>query len=297
MLGSIIADLEGTALTPEDSEILQHPLIGGVVLFTRNYESPEQLRELTSTIRSVCGPDFLITVDHEGGAVQRFLPGFTRLPPMAQLGEHYELDANAALTSAETLGFVMASELKACGVDLSFAPVLDLNKGISRVLAKGRAISADPDVVTTIALAYMKGMNRAGMMAIGKHFPGHGSVEIDSHLGLPVDTRSFADICADDLIPFQRLIQEGLSGIMPAHIIFSAVDDKPASLSTVWLKDILRHQLHFKGTVFSDCLSMAGAAQLIESPVERVRQALAAGCDKALLCNDRIALKQVLEGL
>lgn len=294
MNGSLIADLQGLEITAEESDILKHPSIGGVVLFKRNYASIEQLKNLTTAIRALRDPALLIAVDHEGGVVQRFIDGFTRLPPMCELGVEYQRDSANALIQAEQLGYVMASELKACGVDLSFAPVLDLDKGMSRVLAGGRAISSDPLITATVAKAYVKGMRRAGMIAVGKHFPGHGSVIVDSHLGLPIDDRSFAEIAADDLIPFQQLIADDLEAIMPAHIIFSAVDDRPASLSPIWLQDILRDQLGFKGIVYSDCLSMAGAAQMIQSPVERVKQALAAGCDKALLCNDRAALLEVL---
>ncbi len=296
-LGPIVADVAGKELTAEDKELLQHPLIGGVVLFSRNYQSNAQLIALVKQIRALRTPELLITVDHEGGVVQRFKEGFTLLPTMASFGELYQADPTKALIAAKAAGYTMASELKAHGIDLSFAPVLDLDKGCSRVLKGGRAIAADPQVVTAVAKAYVAGMRTAGMPAIGKHFPGHGSVVIDSHVGLPVDPRPFTEIEQEDLIPFKELIATGLEGVMPAHIIYSKVDDKPASLSAYWLQTILRQQLAFTGIVFSDCLSMSAASNVLPSPVERVAQALRAGCDMALLCNDRDALAAVLESL
>jgi beta-N-acetylhexosaminidase len=297
MLGPLIVDVLGQTLTEQDIQLLRYPIVGGVVLFTRNYESLEQLRQLTSAIKAIRDPELLICIDHEGGAVQRLREGFTRLPAMNTLGKLYAIEPAQALMQAEQLGFTMASELRAYGVDLSFAPVLDLNKGLSNVLQGGRAISASVDAVIRIAKAYIAGMHRAKMAAIGKHFPGHGSVSLDSHFALPVDKRDAEEIMQEDCHPFSELITTDLQGIMPAHIIFPAVDSVPASLSTVWLNDILRQQLGFKGTVISDCLSMAGAVETFPEPAERVAAALQAGCDLVLLCNDRPAQLAVVESL
>ena len=296
MLGPIFVDITGLELSSEEETYLQHPAVGGVVLFARNYQSPQQLQRLCEQIHALRDPALIIAVDHEGGRVQRFLEGFTHLPPMAELGDSYQQDAAAALLQAEQLGFTMASELKHCGVDLSFAPVLDLNKGISQVLQGGRAISAEVDAVVAIAKAYIKGMHLAGMVATGKHFPGHGSVELDSHLDLPVDARSYAKIAGDDMQVFQRLLPE-LQAIMPAHIIFSAVDSKPASLSRYWLQDILRQKLAFKGIIISDCLSMQGAVKIAPDLTERVGLALNAGCDIVLVCNTQAALAGLLTNI
>ena len=294
-LGSLIVDIAGLNLTSQDREILQHPLVGGVILFSRNYQSCAQLIELTTQIKQLRSPELLITVDHEGGRVQRFQHEFTRLPPMEEFGILYETDPETALKAAQGSAFKMASELRSCGVDASFAPVIDLNKKINKALVGGRAIHENSDIVVAIARAYIAGMHQAGMSATGKHFPGHGSITVDSHVGIPRDTRKFAEIEFADLIPFKKLLPD-LQAIMSAHIIFPEVDMQyPATLSTIWLTQILREKLGFKGLVFSDCLSMAGVAKLITDPAQRVQQALAAGCDMALLCNDRAAVEQVLE--
>lgn len=296
MLGPIFVDIAGLELLPEEKTYLQHPTVGGVVLFSRNYESPEQLQALCYDIHSLRTPELLVTVDHEGGRVQRFIDGFTRLPPMAELGNAYTQDAAAGLQQAEQCGYTMASELKQCGVDLSFAPVLDLNKGISQVLRGGRAISAEADSAITIAQAYISGMHRAHMVATGKHFPGHGSVELDSHFDLPVDDRSYDSIAADDMQVFESLLPK-LQAIMPAHIIYSAVDTKPTSLSHIWLQDILRARLKFDGLIISDCLSMQGAVKIVPDLTERVMLALTAGCDIVLVCNIQTELAELLANI
>ena len=287
-------DIAGVALTEDECMQLQHPLVGGVVLFTRNDQNPTQLKQLTSQLKSLRAEPLLIAVDHEGGRVQRFREGFTVLPAMSTLGDEYLTSPTEALRRAEKLGFTMANELKICGVDISFAPALDLNLGVSKVLEGGRAISNDPRIVVDVARAYIDGMHRAGMKATGKHFPGHGHVTLDSHFDLPVDDRDLATILADDLIPFVDLIDQ-LDAIMPAHIIFSKVDDKPASLSRVWLQDILRTQLNFKGQVFSDCLSMLGAVKFEPDPTKRIKLSLNAGCDMVLVCNQPDSVKEILE--
>ena len=295
VLGPLIVDIAGLTLTAADREILQHPLVGGVILFSRNYQSRLQLIELTTQIKQLRFPELLIAVDHEGGRVQRFQAEFTRLPPIEEFGVSYETDPQAALVAAQASAYTMASELRNCGVDFSFAPVIDLNKKINKALVGGRAIHPDPEIVIAIARAYIAGMHQANMSATAKHFPGHGSITIDSHVGIPRDPRHFADIENADLLPFKKLVPD-LQAIMSAHIIFPEVDAQyPATLSRHWITNVLREKLGFNGMVFTDCLSMAGVAKLIPDPAQRVQLALAAGCDMALLCNDRSAVEQVLE--
>jgi len=286
-LGPVMLDVEGLTLAAHEIDKIRHPNTGAVILFARNYESPEQVEALTAAIRKARGGDILIAVDQEGGRVQRFQTGFTRLPPAARYAEKPEL--------AEAAGWLMASELLAVGVDFSFAPVLDVDCGISQVIGN-RSFSTDPDLAAALASAFRKGMGAAGMAATGKHFPGHGAVAPDSHLALPVDDRDLDSIKARDFLPFKRLIAEGLEGVMPAHVIFSAADDKPAGFSPFWIREILRRELQFNGAVFSDDLSMAGAAWAGDYP-ERARMALAAGCDMVLVCNHPEAAEQVLEAL
>ncbi|MCU0934599.1 MAG: beta-N-acetylhexosaminidase [Gammaproteobacteria bacterium] len=294
-LGPVMIDLAGTALAPEDRELLRHPLVGGVILFSRNYESPEQLAALAAEVHALRTPPLLVTVDHEGGRVQRFRDGFAPLPAAARYGEVYDRSPATALRLAETGGWLMAAELRAVGVDLSFAPVLDLNRGVSHVIGD-RAFHARPEVVADLARAFMRGMQRAGMAAVGKHFPGHGSVAADSHDALPVDPRPLADIRAEDLLTFERMVRFGLPAIMPAHVVFPAVDDRPAGFSRTWIEGILRGQLGFQGAVVSDDLSMAGAT-FVADRGERAKAALDAGCDLLLVCHDRQGVDQVLRAL
>lgn len=292
-LGPVMLDVAGTALASSERERLRHPLVGGVILFSRNFESVAQLEELVAAIRAA-RPGILISVDHEGGRVQRFRTGFTRLPAAAVFGEIYDRDPAAARRHAETCGWLMARELRAVGIDFSFAPVLDLNRGVSKVIGD-RAFHRQATIVAALAQAYTDGMARAGMPATGKHFPGHGAVEADSHVAAPVDTREFAEI-EQDLIPFRRLIEHGLAAVMPAHVVFTRVDAQPAGFSRVWLQDILRERLHFHGVVFSDDLSMEGA-KVAGGVLDRAHAALGAGCDMILVCNDPGAAETVLAGL
>lgn len=294
-LGPVMLDLEGTVLQPGEREMLQHPLVGGVILFTRNYESPEQLMALVEQIHQVRSPRLLVSVDHEGGRVQRFREGFTRLPPARTFGRIYDEDRRRGRHLAETAGWLMAAELRAVGIDFSFAPVLDIDKGISEIIGD-RAYHSDPQVVSELALAYVHGMGEAGMAATGKHFPGHGGVEADSHVAISVDKRAEADMSADDLVPFERLIGNGLAGIMPAHVIYPAVDSQPAGFSPYWLQEVLRTRLGFKGLIFSDDLSMEGAT-VAGGYVERAEAAFAAGCDVVLVCNNRKGAEALLDGL
>ncbi len=294
-LGALVIDIEGKALSEEDKEILVHPLVGGVVLFSRNYESRQQLTDLCSRIRSVRDSSLLIMVDQEGGRVQRFIQDFTRLPAMASLGQLYDEDVARALLLAENVGWLMAEELLSAGVDLSLAPVLDLNKQMSDVIGT-RAFHADHQAVVQLATAYIKGMHQAGMASTGKHFPGHGAVLVDSHWGVPIDNRTLSEIRQDDMIPFIQLIQAGITAIMPAHIIFPEVDENPVGFSSVWLQTILRKQLNFSGVIVSDDLHMEGA-NISENYADRVQAARMAGCDFTLLCNNRSGVIQVLDHL
>lgn len=285
-------DVAGTELTDEERATLRHPLVGGVILFTRNYASPEQLATLTAEIHALRSPPLLVAVDHEGGRVQRFRDGFTRLPPMRALGLQWERDRSGALRAARAVGYVLAAELRACGVDLSFAPVLDLDHGPSGVIGD-RAFHRDPAVVATLAQALIGGLAEGGMSSVGKHFPGHGFVAADSHLALPVDNRPYAALVADDLVPFQKLIGE-LGGVMPAHIIFDQVDaQRTAGFSPSWLQVVLRQRLGFHGAVFSDDLSMEGAS-VAGDVVARAAAAVLAGCDMVLVCNAPEAARHLL---
>ncbi len=291
-LGPLMVDVQGTQLSKEDQEILMHPLVGGVILFSRNYESPQQISALNASIRALRKPPLLIAVDHEGGKVQRFRQDFSALPPAAQLGHCYDLDAKRGVQAARHIGWLLAAELRAVGVDLSFAPVLDLHKGISSVI-QDRAFHAKPQAVACLAEAVMKGMHAAGMHAVGKHYPGHGSVAADSHHAIPVDDRSLEEMRNNDLIPFAHLAKQGLSAIMPAHVIYPQVDKYPAGFSKKWLT-FLRQELKFQGVIFSDDLSMAGAGA-VGDITQRVPKAIGAGCDMLLICNDRAAVIQVLD--
>ncbi|QFY91204.1 beta-N-acetylhexosaminidase [Magnetovirga frankeli] len=291
--GPVMFDLTGLSLTDEERQMLQHPATGGVILFSRNYASPEQLIELTGQIHQARRPRLLIAVDQEGGRVQRFQAGFTRLPPAAYLGQAHDIHPQQARDWAEHLGWLMAAELRACGVDFSFAPVLDLGKPESRVIAD-RGLHLRPDVVSDLAMHWMHGVREAGMANVGKHFPGHGSLVEDSHLELPVDGRSLEDLLMEDLIPFERAIANNLEAIMPAHVIYRRVDPQPAGFSRFWLQDILRQRFGFQGVIFSDDLNMAAAAEAGDYR-QRARVAVEAGCDMVLICNNRPAALQVLD--
>ncbi|WP_432740489.1 beta-N-acetylhexosaminidase [Methylobacter sp. G7] len=286
-IGPIMLDVAGLTLAADEKEKINHPNTGAVILFSRNYQNPEQVTELINSIRAARDGDLLIAVDQEGGRVQRFQQGFTRLPPAASYAQAPEL--------AEPAGWLMAAELLAVGVDFSFAPVLDIDCGISDIIGN-RSFSTDPELATRLSSLFRKGMNAAGMAATGKHFPGHGAVALDSHLTLPVDERDLDSIRAKDLLPFKQLIEEGLEGIMPAHVVYPKIDPNPAGFSPFWIGQILRKELNFNGTVFSDDLSMEGAASVGDFP-ERARLAQLAGCDMILVCNNPAAAEQVLESL
>lgn len=294
-LGPLMLDIAGTELTAEDRRRLVHPLAGGVILFSRNYSGPEQLAVLTADIHALRHPPLVIAVDHEGGRVQRFRDGFTLIPPMRELGRAWDAGPQHGRQLATEAGFVLAAELRAHGVDLSLAPVLDIDHGESSVIGD-RALHSDPRAVAELARALLQGFKQAGMSGVGKHFPGHGYVRGDSHLEVPVDDRPYEQIDAADLAPFRRLIDAGLGGIMPAHVIYSRVDDRPAGFSQLWLKQVLRGRLGFGGVVFSDDLSMEGAS-VAGGVVERAEAAFAAGCDMAIVCNNPASIDELLERL
>ena len=293
-LGCLMVDVAGRSLLPEDRAVLEHPLVGGVILFTRNYDNPAQLAALVAEIRALRTPPLLVAVDHEGGRVQRFRSDFTPVPPMHRIGREYDLDHARGRELARETGWLIGAELRAVGIDLAFAPVVDLEYGVSEVIGD-RAFHAKADAVAVLAGALVAGLREAGMSATAKHFPGHGAVAADSHVALPVDRRELADL-EPDLTPYRRLIANGLASVMMAHVVFPAVDALPASLSRRWVTDILRGELDFRGAVFTDDLSMAGAAAF-GGVVARTRLALAAGCDMLLVCNARAAVHELLDGL
>ena len=295
-LGPLMLDIAAETLSEEDRDILQHPLVGGVILFSRNYSDVDQLHALVETIHALRDPKLLVAVDHEGGRVQRFRNGFTRLPAVAHFGQVHDQDAAKARKLARTAGWLMAIELRAQDIDFSFAPVLDVDHGISDVIGD-RAFHHDPAVVVELAHAYVEGMHEAGMAATGKHFPGHGGVSIDSHLGIPIDTREYNDIYAHDILTFKRMIHHGLAAVMPAHVIYENIDPQPAGFSRFWLQDVLRTRLGFQGVIFSDDLNMEGASVAGDNYADRARAALEAGCDIALVCNNRKGAIDVIDGL
>ncbi len=294
-LGPVMLDLVGTTITPEEREMLLHPQTGGVILFTRNFESAEQIKALVQQIHELRTPHLLVAVDHEGGRVQRFRDGFTHIPAAAVYGEVYEQNKQQAKQLAFDCGWLMAAECRAVGIDMSFAPVLDIGIGLSGVIGD-RAYHSNPEIIAQLAQQYMLGMQKAGMSATGKHFPGHGSVKEDSHTAHPIDNRQLNDIMLEDVIPFERMIHFGLAAVMPAHVVYPAIDDKPAGYSSVWLQQILRQRLNFQGVIFSDDLSMQ-AAGVGGGFAERASQALNAGCDMVLVCNHTDAAQQVLNSL
>ena len=292
-MGPIMMDVLGTSITEEDKELLSHPLVGGLILFTRNFQTPEQLSELVRSIRVSARKPLLIAVDHEGGRVQRFREGFSKIPAMGKLYDYADQDIITAQKLAKQSGALMALEVQAVGIDISFAPVLDIN-GISDVIGL-RSFHKQPDVIVPLASAFIEGMQSVGMKTTGKHFPGHGSVQADSHIDLPIDHRSYQEISSVDLLPFKQLIAEGrVDALMPAHVIYPDVDDKSVGFSRIWLQDILREKLQFNGVIFSDDLSME-AASSIGGYVERSEAAQDAGCDMLLLCNNRSALIKVID--
>ncbi len=295
-LGPFMIDIAGLALTTEDREILRHPLIGGVILFSRNYANSSQLTALTAEIHALRTPPLLIAVDHEGGRVQRFRDGFTALPACGALGAHFRHHGPAAITLAEQAGYVMAAELRAVGVDFSFAPVVDLRRGVSAVIGD-RAFDHHPDTTAKLALAMVRGMRAAGMAAVAKHFPGHGAVAADSHHEAAVDNRALATIVAEDGVPFARLIRLGLPAVMAAHVVYPQVDPLPAGFSRYWLHTLLRREMGFQGAIFSDDLSMAAAQAAGIDMATRASAALHAGCDMVLICNHRAGVIQALERL
>ena len=293
--GPAVVDVLGTALADEDRERLRHPAAGAVILFARNYESPEQLGLLCEDIKKQREPALPICVDQEGGRVQRFREGFTAIPAMRGLGRLWDRDRESALETARAAAFVAGAELGAHGVDFSFAPVLDLDYGACAAIGD-RALHFDPHAVGALGAALVKGFADAGMAAVGKHFPGHGFAEADSHVAVPRDERLAKDILAKDVLPYRMALEAGLAAVMPAHVIYTQTDPQPAGYSRYWLQEVLRERLGFRGLVFSDDLSMEGAG-VAGGPVERARAALDAGCDMVLLCNDPAGLDRLLESL
>ncbi len=295
MLGPLMIDVQGTVLNADDIRRLQHPLVGGVILFSRNFESSSQLKALTSSIHAVRQPPLLIAVDHEGGRVQRFKAGFTKIPPMREFGKIWDNHPKQAKALATQAGWVLAAELRAHGVDFSFTPVLDMDYGASQVIGD-RAFHMQPAAISELAFALMQGLKQGGMAAVGKHFPGHGYVAADSHVAIPVDERAFDAIAQADMQPFKQMIDDGLAAIMPAHVIYPQVDEKPAGFSMRWLQKVLRERLGFNGVIFSDDLAMEGAV-VAGDVTQRALAALNAGCDMALLCNRPDLIDELLANL
>lgn len=289
----LMIDIEGQELNPEDRDLLKHPKVGGIILFTRNFDSVEQLRHLTYQLKSLRHPPLMIAVDHEGGRVQRFRKGFTEIPPMRELGHIFDKNPEKALNQAKQFGKIIGDELSALRIDCPFAPVLDMDTGMSEVIGN-RSFHTSPDIIGLLATSLIQGLHEGGVISVGKHFPGHGHVVADSHIAIPVDTRSFEEIATADLKPFKSVIEAGLKGIMPAHVIYEKCDPKPAGFSPFWLQTILRQQLGFKGIIFSDDLSMEGATPMGNMP-ERVMRAKSAGCDMILICNNRKAVIEVID--
>ena len=293
-MGPLMLDVQGSALSQEDREILSHPLVGGLILFSRNYEEPSQIQALTKDIRESAKSDILIAVDHEGGRVQRFREQFSKVPAMGSLWDMSSHDMARAKELSFKAGLLMALEVRSVGIDISFAPVLDIND-ISDVIGD-RAFHQTPEIVICLAEAFIQGMHEIGMKATGKHFPGHGSVKEDSHIAMPIDERSKELIIGLDMQPFVQLNKKGLlDAVMPAHVIYPSFDKHSVGFSSVWLQQILRGELGFDGVIFSDDLSMAGAGS-IGGFIERAEAAQQAGCDMLLVCNDRNAAIDVIDG-
>ncbi len=294
LLGPVMGDVEGLVLTEADRERLIHPLMGGVILFARNYADPAQLKALTASIRALRTPHLTIVVDQEGGRVQRFHDGFTIIPPMRAVGAAWKKNPQHGLALAHAVGVVIGTEMVAHGLDFSFAPVLDLDWGGSTVIGD-RSFGREPATVAALAGEVIAGLAAVGVASCAKHFPGHGFVKADSHHEIPRDTRPFADIAGDDMLPF-KLLADQFDSVMPAHIIFEQVDPMPAGFSWHWLKNVLRDQLGFRGVIFSDDLTMEGAS-VVGGDVSRAMAALNAGCDMVLLCNDQSRCGALLAGL
>ena len=293
MFGPIVCDIASTELTDQERERLSHPLVGMVILFTRNYENPQQLKRLTDAIHAI-KPGLLVAVDHEGGRVQRFREGFTEIPAMSCYGRMWHADPEAAARAATAAGYVLASELRACGVDLTFAPVLDLDWEKSTIIGE-RSFGLDPRVVTRLARAFSQGLLTAGMANCGKHFPGHGWAEADSHVALPEDERDCERIELADCKPYSWM-GVGLASLMTAHVLYPQFDAVPATFSKKIVTGLLREKIGFTGYVFSDDLSMQGA-KVAGSVLDRARLALEAGCDGLIVCNDPLAVDELLGGL
>jgi beta-N-acetylhexosaminidase len=294
-LGPVMLDIDGVSLTPADRDLLREPAVGGLILFSRNYESPEQLTSLVNEVRALRSPPPIIAVDHEGGRVQRFRDGFTAIPPMRVIGRQYRTEPRAALALARQAGWLIASELRACGIDLCFAPCVDLDWGVSEIIGD-RAFHAKPEVVAELAAEFSRGLRSAGMAAVAKHFPGHGAVVADSHEQLPVDRREYSDLL-DDMRPYEKLIGNGLiAGVMMAHIVYQQMDPLPAGFAAYWIQRELRSRLGFGGAVLSDDLSMKATRPYGTMP-ERARRSLQAGCDMVLVCNDRDAAQATVRSL
>ena len=290
-----MVDVVGATLAEEDLARIRHPAAGAVILFSRNYENSEQLAALCEDIKRQREPELPIGVDHEGGRVQRFREGFTPIPPMRQLGKHWDRDRERGREAATAIGYIIASELGAHGLDFSFTPVLDLDYGGSSVIGD-RALHFDPTAVGVLGACLVKGLAQGGVAAVAKHFPGHGYAEADSHVAAPRDERPFAQIQRKDLLPYKAVIEAGVAAVMPAHVVYPQVDAEPAGYSKHWLHDVLRGELGFDGLIFSDDLSMEGAA-VAGGPPERAKAALAAGCDMVLLCNNPKGLDELLASL
>ena len=288
-------DIDGLSLTPADRDLLREPAVGGVILFTRNYESPDQINDLVAEIRALRSPPLIVAVDHEGGRVQRFREGFSAIPPMRSIGREFNRDAAAGEHLARQAGWLIGSELRAVGIDLCFAPCVDLDWGVSEVIGN-RAFHRKPEAVGDLAAAFSRGLRSAGMVAIAKHFPGHGAVVADSHLKLPVDRREYGDLL-DDMRPYDKLISNGLiAAVMTSHVVYQAIDEVPASFSPYWMQQELRSRLGFDGAIFCDDLSMKATTEY-GSMVVRTRRALDAGCDMVLICNDRPAARKTVASL
>lgn len=294
-LGPVMLDIEGLALSPADRDLLREPAVGGVILFSRNFESVEQVATLVAEIRALRSPPVLIAVDHEGGRVQRFRDGFTDMPPMRRIGREYDRDTVKGLEIARQAGWIIASELRAAGIDLCFAPCIDLDWGVSEIIGD-RSFHRQPDAVGELAGAFARGLRSAGMAAVAKHFPGHGAVVADSHLKLPVDRREYG-LILDDMRPYERLIGTGVvAGVMLAHIVYQEIDAQPAGFSDYWTQRELRSRLGFGGAIFCDDLGMQATRDFGSMP-ERARLALAAGCDMILICNNRDAAQRAVAAL